>query len=149
MPYWWDYNNDLVDARPVAAPAIPAHQLTALYRHAPDALDATTRRAWAPLVAPTPTEARPSNRTTTRRSHRPPVQLRAAVRFGRLVGLAAGLLVSVIAARVAYVVMGSDGTVVPLLIGAAAGEASGLVLGRFFALWAAETVARNLIGGHR
>ena len=147
MLYWWDYNDNVVNAQ-TGAVAVTERQLQVLYRHAPDALDERTRRTWAPLLAnggdrPAPTRRRSARRTPTRTGRRP----MGADRFARAVGLAAGALVSVTAARLAYLALGADGTWLPLMVGALTGEGCGLVIGRLFVSWAAQAAVDEWIGG--
>lgn len=61
MPYWWEYENDLVGDRS-DEPRLPAHQVRSLYGRDRQALaDPARRRAWDLLIAG-PGRARPRSR---------------------------------------------------------------------------------------
>lgn len=147
MPYWWDYDDNVANAQ-TGAIAVTERQLQVLYRHAPEALDERARRTWAPLLAagagrPIPNRQRPAHRSPARRRR----QRMGVDRFARAVGLAAGALISVTAARLAYLALGADGTWLPLMVGALTGEGCGLVIGRLFVSWAAQAAVDEWIGG--
>ena len=51
MPYWWEYQNDLVGDCS-GEPRLPAHQIRSLYDHDRNGLaDPGRRRAWQLLLA--------------------------------------------------------------------------------------------------